>query len=100
MRRSEASPEAETTSYSPDRINVTISSDVPAGLLFTLHPVACSKLCTQSTVLSLEPSSTYPAQEMMLTAPSPAPSEACFLTSGGCAPPGPVPLLFWPQPAR
>ena len=40
-RRAEALPEAETPSYSPLRISCTISSEVPATLLFTVQPVFC-----------------------------------------------------------
>jgi hypothetical protein len=57
IRRSEASPEAETTSYSPDFISCTASSEVAKYFTFAWQPVASSKGVTQSTALSVEPSS-------------------------------------------
>ena len=57
IRRSVASPEADTTSYSPDFISVTASSEVPKYFTLTSQPVSSSKGVTQSTLLSLEPSS-------------------------------------------
>src|SRR3954471_13670942 len=104
MRRSEASPEADTASYCPVFIRVTISSDVPAILVLTLQPVAFSNGWTQSTVLSFEPSSAYPAQATRLTWPSPAP-RVCIADSFGGVKPASVPpppldvLLLSPQPA-
>jgi hypothetical protein len=56
--RREASPEAETASYWPDFISWTISSEVAATLTLTWQPVSCSNGVTQSTLLSVEPSST------------------------------------------
>ena len=53
--RSEASPDAETTSYCPVFISVTASSEVPNGLALTLHPVCCSNGVTQLTFASFEP---------------------------------------------
>src|SRR5688572_2397279 len=103
MSRRDASPEAETTSYSPVFIRVTISSDVLPILLLTLQPVLCSKPVTQSTLLSVEPFSTYPAQDTTLTWPSPGPSEANLSIFGGVRPPGPPPpgvVVSPPQPAR
>ncbi len=58
MRRREASPEAETASYSPVFISLTISSELAATLELTLQPVCFSKSPTQFTLGSLEPSST------------------------------------------
>jgi hypothetical protein len=46
MRRSDASPEAETMSYwppPPERMSVTISSEEPAYFACTLQPLCCSK---------------------------------------------------------
>ena len=57
MSRSVASPEAETPSYWPVRINVTISSDVLPILTLTWQPVCFSNGVTQSTFGSVEPSS-------------------------------------------
>ncbi len=57
IRRREASPEAETVSYSPVFIRLTASSEVPKYFTVALQPVCCSKGVTQSTVLSVEPSS-------------------------------------------
>ena len=57
ISRSEASPEAETTSYSPDCISVTASSEVPKYFTSTWQPVSSSNGVTQSTALSVEPSS-------------------------------------------
>ena len=50
MSRSDASPDAETMSYWPPpwRISVTISSEEPAYLLVTMHPVCFSKGFTHS----------------------------------------------------
>ena len=67
INRSVASPEAETPSYWPVFISVTISSEVLATLTLTAHPVCAVNGCTQSWVLSLEPSSAYPAQAMMFS---------------------------------
>ncbi len=58
MRRSVASPEADTPSYLPVCMSVTISSDVLPIFTFTLQPVSASKSLTQSTAGSVEPSST------------------------------------------
>ena len=58
IRRSVASPEAETPSYWPVRISVTISSEVLPTFVFTLQPVSASKSETQSTFGSVLPSST------------------------------------------
>ena len=58
IRRSVASPEAETPSYWPVRISVTISSDVLPTLVLTWQPVSFSKSVTQSTFGSVLPSST------------------------------------------
>ena len=57
IRRSDASPDADTTSYSPDFIKVTASSEVPKYFTLTSQPVSSSKGVTQSTLLSVEPSS-------------------------------------------
>src|SRR5258706_12195973 len=79
-------------------MRVTISSEVPAIFTLPLHPVDASNDVTQSTVLSFEPFSTYPAHATRLTAPSPAPNEACLAIFGGFRPdPGaapPVPALL------
>src|SRR5512139_75136 len=89
MSRSEASPDAETASYWPVFIRLPISSEVPATLVLTLHPVCFSNGCTQSTFLSLEPSSAYPAQATRLTCPSPAPSDCSAGILGTVKPPWP-----------
>ena len=57
MRRSVASPDAETPSYWPVRISVTISSEVLPILTLTWQPVFFSNGVTQSTFGSVEPSS-------------------------------------------
>ena len=75
IMRTEALPEADTPSYCPVRISVTISSEVLATFAFTWHWVSCSNGVTQSTLLSVEPSSAYPGQTTMLSLPSPAPIE-------------------------
>src|SRR3954453_13801021 len=102
MSRSVASPEAEPASYWPVFIRLTISSEVPAILELTLQPVAFSNGWTQSTVLSLEPSSAYPAQLTRLTWPSPLPSDFIMGILGGVNPPvwtWEVPPPLPPQPA-
>src|SRR5919107_2893742 len=104
ISRREASPEAETTSYSPVRIRVTASSDVPKYFTLALQPVSLSKGVTQSTDLSVLPSSAYPGQARMLTSPSMSPSDSFMGTSGAEKPPpsaGSPPLepLSVPQPA-
>ncbi len=48
MRRSVASPDAETPSYWPVFISWTISDELPPTLTVTLQPVACSNGVTQS----------------------------------------------------
>ena len=53
-----ASPEADTPSYLPVRIRVTISSEVLPTFTFTWQPVSFSNGVTQSTFGSVEPSST------------------------------------------
>ena len=58
IRRSVASPDADTPSYWPVRISVTISSEVLPTLTLTWQPVCFSKSDTQSTFGSVEPSST------------------------------------------
>ena len=58
ISRSVASPEAETPSYWPVRMSVTISSEVLPTLTLTWQPVCFSKSDTQSTFGSVEPSST------------------------------------------
>src|SRR4051794_18393340 len=82
----------------------TISSDVPAILVLTLHPVCFSNGWTQSTVLSLEPSSAYPAQATSLTGPPPCPGDAWASILGGLKPAAALPpvldlSLLPPQPA-
>src|SRR5437879_18162 len=98
MSRREASPDAETASYSPLFIRVTISSEVPATLVLTLQPVACSKGWTQSTFLSLDPSSAYPAQATRLPWPAPAPSVCGAGIFGTGNPPGAVVDLVPDEP--
>ena len=58
ISRSVASPDAETPSYWPVRMSVTISSDVLPSFTLTWQPVSFSKSVTQSTFGSVEPSST------------------------------------------
>ena len=53
--RSEASPEADTTSKSPVPIFSNISSEVLATWTFALQPVSFSNGVTQSTVGSVVP---------------------------------------------
>ena len=53
ISRSEASPEAETTSYSPVFIRVTASSEVPKYFTLAWQPVFFSNGVTQSTFGSL-----------------------------------------------
>ncbi len=57
MSRRLASPDADTPSYRPVFISATIESDVSATFVCTWQPVAFVNGVTQSTVLSLEPSS-------------------------------------------
>ena len=56
-RRRVASPDADTPSYWPVFIKVTISSDVLAVFVLTWQPVFFSNGVTQSTFGSVEPSS-------------------------------------------
>src|SRR3954453_22548953 len=76
-------------------MSCTISSEVLPIFTLTLQPVSFSNDDTQSTLGSLEPFSTYPAQAIRLRAPSPFPTVAgsAFVP---LLPPEP-PLL--PQPA-
>src|SRR5215213_1449511 len=106
MSRNEASPEAETTSYSPVRMRLTASSEVPKYFTLALQPVCCSKGVTQSTDLSVLPSSAYPGQARMSTSPSMSPSD-CFMAMSGAEKPPPSapsppldPPLSLPHPAR
>src|SRR3954452_10541574 len=108
MRRNVASPDADTPSYWPVFISWTISSDVLPILSCTTHlpPIAFWNGCTQSTLLSLLPSSAYPAQLTRLRLPSSGPIVSCAfrLGTGGAAPlspspPLPPPLLPPPQAA-
>jgi len=55
ISRSEASPEADTTSYCPVFIRLSASSEVPKVFTLTLQPVCCSNGPTQLTFGSLEP---------------------------------------------
>ena len=55
--RRDASPEADTTSYSPVFISWTASSDVAKYLMLAWQPVASSNGVTQSTAGSVVPSS-------------------------------------------
>jgi hypothetical protein len=57
ISRSDASPEADTTSYSPVFMRLSASSDVPKYFTLAWQPVFFSKGVTQSTLLSLLPSS-------------------------------------------
>ena len=57
ISRRDASPEADTTSYCPDFIRLTASSEVPKYFTSTWQPVSFSNGVTQSTALSVEPSS-------------------------------------------
>src|SRR3954467_11389607 len=69
ISRSVASPEAETMSYwlpPPWRISVTISSEEPAYLAFTLQPVPWGNGFTQSGRVR-------PSHATRLSCPSPAP---------------------------
>ena len=75
IRRSAASPDADTMSYSPVRIKVTISSLVPATRGFTLQPVSAVNLSVQA-------GSTKPDQLTMFSSPSNSPSSCCIGTSG------------------
>src|SRR4051795_1805844 len=95
ISRSVASPDADTPSYWPVRISCTISSEVLPIFTLTLQPVSFSNEDTQSTLGSLEPFSTYPAQAIRLRAPSPFPT----LVGSALVPllPPEPPLL--PQPA-
>src|ERR1700742_2757286 len=79
-------------------MSVTISSDVPATLTLTLHPVCFSNGVTQFTLGSSDPFSTYPAQATKLTWPSPVPSADSLSIFGGVnlvvvPPVAPAPLL-------
>src|SRR3569833_2161476 len=85
MRRSEASPEAETPSYWPVFISATIEAEVSATLAFTLQPVLRWNGVTQSTVLSVEPFSAYPAQPTRFRLPSEAPTSCCIAIFGASA---------------
>src|SRR3954447_22164109 len=91
MSRSVASPEADTPSYLPVRISVTISSEVLPILTLVWQPVAFSNGVTQSTFGSVEPSSAYPAQAMMFSCPSPWPTVFC---SGSFGAVSPLPLVL------
>src|SRR5689334_12213235 len=82
MSRSVASPDADTPSYCPVRINCTISSDVLPIFTLTWQPVCFWNGCTQSTLGSFCPLSAYPAQAMMLSCPSPLPTDLAVGTSG------------------
>src|SRR5436190_8373226 len=74
MRRSVASPEAETMSYWPPpppppvRIRETISFDEPASLSLILQPVCCSNGLRQLAWA-------YPGHSIRLSLPSPLPIE-------------------------
>src|SRR6476661_2614187 len=100
MRRSVASPDAETVSYWPVRISWTASSEVPNVLTVTWQPDSFSKSLTQSTLGSLLPSSTYPGHASTLTLPSGVPSLARGLRSGTLNPPAPVEVVVPPEPPQ
>src|SRR5881392_1636296 len=95
MSRNVASPDADTPSYWPLFMSVTISSAEPATLLLTLQPVCFVKGVTQSGSPALLPSMTYPAQLTRSTSPSPGPTDAWADAAGGVAcaddPPPPPP---------
>ena len=57
ISRSDASPEADTTSYSPVFMRLRASSEVPKYFTLAWQPVFFSNGVTQSIVLSLVPSS-------------------------------------------
>src|SRR5438093_13098610 len=66
IRRRLASPEAETASYCPVRMSVTISSEEPPYLARTLQPVALVNGFTHWGWV-------YPSHAIRLRAPSPFP---------------------------
>ncbi len=100
IKRKEASPEAETTSYSPPRMSWTISSLVAPTLRLTLQLVSFSKAVTQSASGLVEPSSTNPAQATMLTWPSESPIEVAAGMSGTWMPLLLEAAVLPPQAAR
>ena len=57
ISRSDASPEADTTSYSPVFIRFSASSEVPKYFTLAWQPVCFSNGVTQSIVGSFVPSS-------------------------------------------
>src|SRR5207247_8674803 len=79
----------------PFAISVTISSDEPAYLALTWHPVCCWNGCTQSF-------SAYPSQAIRFNCPSPAPIDVGgFMPAvGGCAAAGPGLEVVPPQAAK
>src|SRR3954462_9015623 len=82
-------------------MRLTASSEVPKYLTVAWHPVAFSNGVTQSVFGSLVPSSAYPGQARMLTAPSLVPSFLAIGTSGAVTPAALLvpPLSDEPQPA-
>src|SRR6476659_11257083 len=66
MSRRLASPEAETASYWPVRIRVTISSEEPPYFAFTLQPVLLVNGLTHCGCV-------YPSQTTRFNEPSPLP---------------------------
>src|SRR5437899_9946516 len=102
MSFTDALPDADTPSYCPVRIRVTISSEVLATLTFVWQPVAFSNGLTQSTFGSVEPSSQYPAQQMTERCPSPGPTDdftGTFGTVKAAAPDVELLLLLLPPHA-
>src|SRR3954454_16065061 len=66
INRRLASPDAETASYCPVRIRVTISSDEPPYFAFSLQPVCFTNGFTHWGAV-------YPSQAIRFTVPSPLP---------------------------
>src|SRR3954470_7534013 len=90
MRRRVASPDADTPSYCPPFMSVTISSEEPATLLLTLQPVAFVNGVTQSGSPDLLPPMAWPAQRTRSPSPSPAPTDFWTGTEGGAGCPAPA----------
>src|SRR5438105_8538346 len=86
MRRSDASPDAETRSYwppPPPDMSATIWSEDPAYLAFTWQPVCCSNGLTHCGCV-------YPSHAMTLSCPSPLPMcVSMFALLGPDEPPPP-----------
>src|SRR3954468_8195819 len=71
-------------------MSVTISSDVLPILTLVWQPVAFSNGVTQSTFGSVDPSSAEPAQAMMFSWPSPAPTAFWTGSFGALSPQPPL----------